>query len=48
VVEAVVEPEPAPAVEPEPAVVAHVLAQQEPQNDTEWWAKQLGSPLEAA
>jgi chromosome segregation ATPase len=42
-VEAVVEP-----VEPEAEVVVHTALPQEPQDDIEWWAKQLGSPLEAA
>jgi hypothetical protein len=49
-VEAVAEPVAQPAVEVvvEAEVVAHTAVPQGPQNDAEWWAKQLGSPLEAA
>jgi hypothetical protein len=43
-VQAVVE---APA-EPEHERVAPAAVPQEPQNDVDWWAKQLGCPLEAA
>jgi len=47
-VEAVVEALAPVEVREEADVVVHASISQEPQNDTEWWSKQLGSPLEAA
>jgi chromosome segregation ATPase len=47
-VEAVVEAALPVEVREEADVVVRASISQEPQNDTEWWSKQLGSPLEAA